>query len=138
VKICYSQIMRLSICIGWFAISRCFFYRLVELVSYLSYRVTVEQWIQYLCNDHIYVVIYMVPVFPCCIYVSTVMPWLSGQGQTFHVWLSACDARVTQYERHLIGEMHLIGERHLMLNYYYHTRAIWGHYCIVHYDRIKS
>jgi hypothetical protein len=25
-----------------------------------------------------------------------------------------------------------------MLNYYYHIRAIWGHYCIDHYDRIKS
>jgi hypothetical protein len=25
-----------------------------------------------------------------------------------------------------------------LLNYYYHTRAIWGHYCIDHYDRIKS
>ena len=31
----------LSICIGWFAISQCFGYRLVELVSYLLYRVAV-------------------------------------------------------------------------------------------------
>jgi hypothetical protein len=69
----------LSICNGWFAISRCFCYRLVEVVSYLSYSVTVDT------VSHIYVLLYMVPVFPCCIYVSTVMPWLSGQGQTFHV-----------------------------------------------------
>jgi hypothetical protein len=29
-------------------------------------------------------------------------------------------------------------KRNKMLNYYYHIRAIWGHYCIDHYDRIKS
>jgi hypothetical protein len=47
----------LSICIGWFAISRCFGYRLVELVSYLSYRVTVEYGICVM-TPHICTVIY--------------------------------------------------------------------------------
>jgi hypothetical protein len=69
-------------------------YRLVELVS-LSYRVTVAYGICVMTYIYI-LLLYMVPVFPCCIYVSTVMPWLSGQGQTIKSIKSSQSSTKTQ------------------------------------------
>jgi hypothetical protein len=66
-----DYVIMLPICIVWFAISRCFGYRLVKLVSELfvvsHYRVGYGIWAmtQY---------IWLILVFPCHIYVTYIVP----------------------------------------------------------------